>query len=161
MVPAYSLTLKCWGLINVDNVENIKWKDDIYDMLQMEAEQKEMVRGIIESHHASSSSFDDFIPGKDKGLVFRLHGPPGCGKTLTAGAFPIQHHCTTLTPSRKCRRSSPPPPLLHKRGRARAPRNYKLPQRLYRGPARAYFQAHRPLGSHPALRRGRVIRRIA
>jgi hypothetical protein len=87
-IPAYSLTLKCWGLIDVDNVEDIKWKDDIYDMLQMESEQKEMVRGIIESHHASSSSFDDFVPGKGRGLVFLLHGPPGCGKTLTAGAFP-------------------------------------------------------------------------
>ena len=84
-IPAYSLTLKAWGLVSVDNVENIEWKDNIYDMLQMEVEQKEMVRGIIESHHASSSSFDDFIPGKGRGLVFLLHGPPGCGKTLTAG----------------------------------------------------------------------------
>lgn len=90
-IPGYSLTFKGWGLIDVDDVENIKWKDDIYDMLQMETEQKEMVRGIIESHHASSSSFDDFIPGKGRGLVFLLHGPPGCGKTLTAGAYPFTH----------------------------------------------------------------------
>lgn len=84
-IPAYSLILKCWGLIDVDRFEEIEWKDDIYDMLQMETEQKELVRGIIESHQASSSSFDDFIPGKGRGLVFLLHGPPGCGKTLTAG----------------------------------------------------------------------------
>lgn len=90
-IPAYSLTIKAWGLVDVDNVRSIEWKDDIYDMLQMEAEQKEMVRGIIESHHASSSSFDDFIPGKGRGLVFLLHGPPGCGKTLTAG-MSISHH---------------------------------------------------------------------
>jgi SpoVK/Ycf46/Vps4 family AAA+-type ATPase len=84
-IPAYSLSYKRWGLVDVDTIDKIQWKDGIYDMLQMESEQKEMVRGIIESHHASSSSFDDFIPGKGRGLVFLLHGPPGCGKTLTAG----------------------------------------------------------------------------
>ena len=64
-------------------------------MLQMDSEQKDVVRGVIESHHASSSTFDDFIPGKGRGLVFLLYGPPGCGKTMTAGTcFDL---CSTIS----------------------------------------------------------------
>lgn len=29
----------------------------------------------------------DFIRGKGSGLIFLLHGPPGVGKTCTAGEF--------------------------------------------------------------------------
>jgi hypothetical protein len=88
-IAAYSLSFKKWGLIMIDSVRPIKWQQGIYDMLQMDKKQKEVVSGVIESHHASSSAFDDFIPGKGRGLVFLLHGPPGCGKTMTAGkSFP-------------------------------------------------------------------------
>jgi hypothetical protein len=84
-IAAYSLTFKKWGLVMVEYVRPIIWKKGVYDMLQMDEKQKDVVSGIIESHRASSSAFDDFIPGKGRGLVFLLHGPPGCGKTMTAG----------------------------------------------------------------------------
>jgi hypothetical protein len=84
-IAAYSLTFKAWGLVMIDSVRPILWQQGIYDMLQMDKTQKEVVSGIIESHRASSVAFDDFIPGKGRGLVFLLHGPPGCGKTMTAG----------------------------------------------------------------------------
>lgn len=84
-IVAYSLKFKRWGLVMVDSVRPIVWKQGTYDMLQMDKKQKEVVNGLIESHHASSPDFDDYIPGKGRGLVFLLHGPPGCGKTMTAG----------------------------------------------------------------------------
>ena len=37
------------------------------------------------SHLRQSDRFDDLIPGKGGGVVILLHGPPGVGKTLTAG----------------------------------------------------------------------------
>ncbi|CZR59474.1 uncharacterized protein PAC_09366 [Phialocephala subalpina] len=83
-VAAYSLSFKEWGLIEIESIRPVVWQEGAYDMLQMDPEKKEVVRGVIESHHASSTAFDDFIPGKGRGLVFLLYGPPGCGKTMTA-----------------------------------------------------------------------------
>ena len=84
-VVAYSLSLKKWGLVEVQRCRPIEWRTDVYKKLQMDEGQKEVVRNVIESHHSTSSVFDDFIPGKGRGLVFLLFGPPGCGKTMTAG----------------------------------------------------------------------------
>lgn len=40
----------------------------------------------MKSHKSRSTSFDDIIEGKGKGLIGLLSGPPGVGKTLTAEA---------------------------------------------------------------------------
>jgi len=40
-----------------------------------------LVKSLVEH---SSESFNDIITGKGGGCIFLLHGPPGCGKTLTA-----------------------------------------------------------------------------
>jgi hypothetical protein len=86
-IAAYSLTSKKWGMVDVDLVEPIVWQDNAWGVLQMETDRKRLVRGVIESHRVSSSSFDDFIPRKGRGLVFLLHGPPGYGKAMTAGMY--------------------------------------------------------------------------
>ena len=46
-----------------------------------------MVRAMVQSYLKKTDSFQDLIPGKGAGLVILLHGPPGVGKTLTAGRF--------------------------------------------------------------------------
>lgn len=42
---------------------------------------------MVNSHLRQSNSFQDIVPGKGGGVVILLHGPPGVGKTLTAGAY--------------------------------------------------------------------------
>lgn len=54
-----------------------------------------MIHALVQSHakhDKENSDFDDIIAGKGLGLVFLLQGPPGLGKTLTAGR--------SLTPKR-------------------------------------------------------------
>lgn len=41
---------------------------------------------MIKIHKDERLQFDDLIKGKGKGMIFLLHGEPGVGKTLTAGA---------------------------------------------------------------------------
>ncbi len=78
-------------MVEIDSIQPISWQKNSWHVLEMEADKKTVVRGLIESHHASSSGFDDFIPGKGRGPVFLLHGTPGCGKTRTAGTcFQLQ-----------------------------------------------------------------------
>ena len=42
---------------------------------------------VADSISATSKKSSDVIPGKGEGRVFLLHGPPGVGKTLTAGKY--------------------------------------------------------------------------
>lgn len=84
-IPAFSLSKRSWGFIDVNGISDIQWDTNAYENLQMDHERKESVRRLVSTHRTFSSGFDDFISGKGKGLVFLLHGPPGSGKTMTAG----------------------------------------------------------------------------
>ncbi|KAH9884176.1 P-loop containing nucleoside triphosphate hydrolase protein [Xylariomycetidae sp. FL2044] len=88
----FSLDSKEWCYTMIDNISNINWNDNAYEGLQMEPRQKDMVRRLVDIHEASTVTFNDFIPGKGRGLVFLLHGPPGCGKTMTAESVSASLH---------------------------------------------------------------------
>lgn len=45
------------------------------------------MRGLVEAHDPDSPSFDDVVEGKGRGVILSLEGPPGSGKTLTAGMY--------------------------------------------------------------------------
>lgn len=71
----------------VSGVEDIKWNEKAFDSLVLPDDQKAIVKALVESHtgkNIASSTIDDVIQGKGRGLVSVLHGPPGVGKTLTA-----------------------------------------------------------------------------
>ncbi|KAH8747580.1 hypothetical protein F5882DRAFT_491187 [Hyaloscypha sp. PMI_1271] len=83
-VPAFSFTVRCWGMVLIDQLSKIEWNRDVFNKLQVDDGIKNTIRVLVDGHSAQSTDFDDFIQGKGRGLVFLLHGPPGCGKTMTA-----------------------------------------------------------------------------
>lgn len=85
---AYSLADKCWGLFDVDKVEDIKWNLDAFWSLQLPIGHKDLILAFVDGQlpGKSSHSFNDIIQGKGPGLTMLLIGSPGTGKTLTAEA---------------------------------------------------------------------------
>lgn len=83
-VYGFSFASKVWGEMLVDNVSEISFREDAYDMLVMEPKRKDMIFALVEN---SVSGPKDFIDGKGGGCIFLLAGPPGGGKTLTAEAI--------------------------------------------------------------------------
>ncbi|KAI8721446.1 AAA domain-containing protein [Fusarium sp. LHS14.1] len=84
LVPAYSFTSRQWCFVFIDDLCKIVWKPQIFEQLQIDEEMKGALQGLVHGYSTHAVLFDDFIEGKGRGLVFLLHGPPGCGKTMTA-----------------------------------------------------------------------------
>jgi hypothetical protein len=89
-VAGFSLTTKSWGFFMVDNIEEIKFNPTAFDRLALAKEKKAMIAALVRSGQGSAVEFDDMIKGKGKGIIFLLHGPPGVGKTFTAGESPFE-----------------------------------------------------------------------
>jgi len=84
-IGGYALGEKKWGFFTVENMEAVTWQDNAYDRLQLDPGQKRVIQTLVLQHNKAKTDFDDLITGKGRGLVVLLHGPPGCGKTMTAG----------------------------------------------------------------------------
>lgn len=58
--------------------------------LVLDQDVKDLITALIDHKTTPATddkeAFDDFIPGKGRGIVMLLCGPPGVGKTLTAEA---------------------------------------------------------------------------
>ncbi|TFY60688.1 hypothetical protein EVG20_g7330 [Dentipellis fragilis] len=92
-IYGWSLTDRQWLTFSVDSVGDIEWSPSMFDQLDMDTDNKGILRALVEEHAGRGSEadknavkFDDFVHGKGMGLIFNLHGPPGVGKTLTAEA---------------------------------------------------------------------------
>ncbi|GBE89825.1 P-loop containing nucleoside triphosphate hydrolase protein [Sparassis latifolia] len=85
IVYGFSLSDKQWLEFAVDNVRDLEWNDDAFNHLVIPAEQKMVLKTLVESHNTGAAAkFDDFVSGKGLGLVINLFGNPGTGKSLTA-----------------------------------------------------------------------------
>ncbi|KAJ2992188.1 hypothetical protein NUW58_g2251 [Xylaria curta] len=79
----YSLGLKKWVHLLVENIHDAGWMPDAWDSLVLPDKEKRLLRSLVTSHQYPENPRDQ-TQQKGKGLVVLLHGTPGSGKTLTA-----------------------------------------------------------------------------
>ena len=84
-VAGFVLQSKVWAEFLVDEVKNITWDDTCFTKLAVDGVIKTTLKTLIEKHEIMRAKFRDVVERKGVGRVFLLHGPPGVGKTLTAG----------------------------------------------------------------------------
>lgn len=105
-VPAFSMIKKKWKLVEIEELFEICFQEDMFSKLVVENTHKEVVTCMVESYTKGDLRSSDFVQGKGRGVVILLHGSPGTGKTLTAGKFKTRlAGRTLLTMCRVCRRA--------------------------------------------------------
>lgn len=81
----FTLTTKRWVLFYVADVQPVEYNKDAFQSLMLAEGLKKMLSSLVKLQAEKTAQFDDLIAGKGKGLIILLHGPPGVGKTFTAG----------------------------------------------------------------------------
>lgn len=72
----------------ITSIQEVQFNSDAFTHLVLAQEKKDLISALVSLQEESDdgvTGFDDLIKGKGKGLAFLLHGPPGVGKTFTAG----------------------------------------------------------------------------
>ena len=86
-IPAFELAKKRWGLFDVSRLKVVEYNKDAFANLVLATDMKRTLSSLVRLQEGDYAQFDDLIVGKGKGLIILLHGPPGVGKTFTAGWF--------------------------------------------------------------------------
>ncbi|KAH8658429.1 P-loop containing nucleoside triphosphate hydrolase protein [Xylariales sp. PMI_506] len=73
-------------MVNIHHFSEIVFNEDPFRSLQFPLHRKKFIYRLVEGFQkGKTGTYDDVIEGKGRGLIFLLYGPPGLGKTLTAG----------------------------------------------------------------------------
>ena len=79
----------CPEWLDADCIKDVEVQPDLFKYLSLQPGLKPDIEALCRTHmkkKAKKLVSTDFIKGKGEGLIFLLHGPPGVGKTATAGA---------------------------------------------------------------------------
>ncbi|KAM7218120.1 P-loop containing nucleoside triphosphate hydrolase protein [Rhypophila decipiens] len=87
----YCLKDNKWAVFDIDSISNISFDSETFDAHMFPKEQKRQILSLVRMHEDDRLTFDDFVKGKGRGMVFLLYGDPGTGKTLTAES--ISDYC--------------------------------------------------------------------
>ncbi len=87
------------GVFAHNRVDEVNWSEEPFDGLVLGKKHKLLISSLVTEHKSQSTSFDDLVAGKGRGLVGLLCGNPGCGKTLTAEAVAEKARKPLLTVS--------------------------------------------------------------
>lgn len=89
-ITGFKLKAKSWYDLAISRIREIDWIPDLMSRLVLDQDVKDLIAALIDHKTTPATddkqAFDDFIPGKGRGIVMLLCGPPGVGKTLTAEA---------------------------------------------------------------------------
>ncbi len=77
----FNFTTKDWGELLIDNVSEIEFDNNAFELVVIDEPIKQMVKSLVMN---SSGTFSDIITGKSGGTIICLSGPPGVGKTVLA-----------------------------------------------------------------------------
>ena len=81
----FSFKSKIWGEFAIDQISDIKFREDAYDKLVLDEDTKQMVFALVEDSGYVQEM--DIVDGKGGGCIFLAEGNPGTGKTATAEAI--------------------------------------------------------------------------
>ena len=85
-IIVFSLEDHGWYSVETLKLEPKLWRPAAFDRLVIDPNKKDILRRLAKTNLlVEGASSNDVIDGKGKGIVLLLHGPPGVGKTLTAG----------------------------------------------------------------------------
>lgn len=90
-IPAFSLLTKKWVYLDITKLETVSFNETAFRDMILSAEHKRMIEALVKAEGENPHDGHDLITGKGRGIVFLLYGPPGVGKTLTAGMRLIPH----------------------------------------------------------------------
>ena len=74
----YSISRKDWCRFLVGKISPVRWKENVWDSLILNQDQKLILRGLVTSHQYPDNARNQ-PEQKGKGLVILLHGTPGSG----------------------------------------------------------------------------------